>query len=173
MTLVLVRFFRYLIAVSIVISFSSQAVERKTIIGANLEALLGVPYDAFSGKAQTESGQSASCISVVAYGLRSLGYSCDYTGFRKYFDNMSQKAEAVLIGVTKFPSNGAIIFDHQHFTVTYSDRNTNNVIDGEDEIIHAPFGPVLVSTINEWLSNHSRQIFYVPIEANMPCPQSH
>lgn len=161
-----------IIAASLLPVTASGAGEGPTPIGRNLEALLGAPYDAFAGRLKTESRSGASCISVVAYGLRSLGLDCAYADFRDYFAAMSQGTSRLELGVTPFPEQGAILFDRIHFTVTYSDSNRNGVIDGEDAIIHAPFGPVVITPINEWLGESEHPVYITAVEEGMNCPIS-
>lgn len=172
MTPALAKFYRFIIAVSLLVSVNATAHDKPTTIGRNLQPLLGIPYEAFATRDIMESRSGASCISVVTYGLRSLGHNCGYWGFRQYFDSMRPQAHLLELGKTSFPEGGAILFDRTHFTVTYRDKDQNGLIGDQDEIIHAPFAPVEISSIASWLNGRKHPIYVVNIGPGLQCPKA-
>ncbi len=144
-----------------------------TRIGREIAAIRGAAYDAFANKDETESGAKASCISMVVFGLRRLGLDCGYRDFKVYYKALVKQASVLEPGKTRTSARGLVFFTRAHFAALYSDRDGNGVVDREDEIIHAYFSPVQVTTLAAWLERDpGRPVYYIDLEQAFSCPGS-
>jgi hypothetical protein len=165
------KYILYLIAISVLLSGSALAGDAQTSLGAEIAVIRSVSYGPFAKGVETETGEKASCISVVIYGLRKMGFDCPYKDFKKYFGNLVKQASILEIGKTKISSKGLILFNRTHFVAFYRDKNENGVVDLDDEIIHAYFSPVDVTTLTDWLQRDSnRPIYYIDLDQGVTCP---
>ena len=167
-----VKFILCTIALSITLAGSISHAGTKTSIGEATRSILSAAYDPFASKAETESGENASCISSVVYGLRAIGFKCSYKDFKVYQHEFGQHALLLELGKTRFNKVGLILFNSTHFVSLYEDINDNWVVDKNDTIIHAFFHPVRITTLAEWLENDPiRPIRYLDLSQGIQCPE--
>ncbi len=144
---------------------------KPTMIGENIAAIMPSTYDAFAKSYETESGEKVSCISAVIFGLRRTGFQCEYNDFKVYFNTLVKQASVLKIGKTRVGKKGLVLFNRTHFVAFYRDANENGVVDIEDEIIHAYFSPLEVSTIGDWLDRDiDRPVYYLNLDDGIICP---
>jgi hypothetical protein len=141
------------------------------MIGGNIAAIMPSTYDAFAKSRDTESGKSVSCISAVIFGLRKSGFQCEYYDFKAYFNALIKQASVLEMGKTRVSKKGLVLFNRTHFVALYRDANENGVVDIADEIIHAYFSPLEVSTIGDWLDRDiNRPVYYLNLDDGIICP---
>jgi hypothetical protein len=142
-----------------------------TDIGQAAYSIRFAKYDVFANGRDTETGLKTSCISSVVYGLRKVGFECDYKDFKAYYSHFSKQASILELGKTKISNKGLILFNRTHFAILFSDKNHNKVIDINDQIIHAYFRQLDVGSLADWLNNDPiRPIYYVDLENGVSCP---
>ena len=150
-----------------------HAESNPTLIGENIASIMPSTYDAFAKSRETESGEKVSCISAVIFGLRKTGFQCEYNDFKAYFSTLVTQASVFETGKTRVSKKGLILFNRTHFVALYRDTNENGVVDVEDEIIHAYFSPLVVTTIGEWLDRDiSRPVYYINLDDGIVCPST-
>jgi hypothetical protein len=164
----------YLIATSVIISSGfAYSQNSPTMIGENIASIMPSTYDAFAKSYETESGAKVSCISAVIYGLRKTGFQCEYNDFKAYFSTLVKQASVFEAGKTKVSKRGLVLFNRTHFVALYRDTNENGVVDIEDEIIHAYFSPLVVTTIGDWLDKDiNRPVYYINLDDGIVCPST-
>jgi len=163
-----------LIAINAIINSGFvHAESNPTMIGENIASIMPSTYDAFAKSRETESGEKVSCISAVIFGLRKTGYQCEYNDFKAYFSTLVKQAAVFEAGKTRMSKKGLILFNRTHFVALYRDKNENGVVDIEDEIIHAYFSPLNVTTIGDWLERDiSRPVYYINLDDGIVCPST-
>ncbi len=161
-----------LIAINTIINSGIvHAESNPTMIGENLASIMPSTYDAFAKGRDTESGKKVSCISAVIFGLRKTGFQCEYDDFKAYFNTLAKQASVLEIGKTRVGKKGLVLFNRTHFVAFYRDANENGVVDTEDEIIHAYFSPLSITSIGDWFDRDiKRPVYYINLDDGIICP---
>ncbi len=166
------RFIRFTTLVSMAVQGVSAA-HAGTVFpsGLAMEPLIGIPYKLFTYQSETDSLKAANCLTSTLFALRRVGYSCPTMNFNQAMSYWRPRAQTLRLGETQVTENGALLFTKEHFLLLYSDQNENGVIDAEDQVIHAYFKPVQITTIKEWLKNiRPQEIRYIPLNKKFSCP---
>ncbi|MEY4563382.1 MAG: hypothetical protein RLZZ618_2659 [Pseudomonadota bacterium] len=134
--------------------------------------LLGLPYTLYARQPETEARRSANCLTAVVFALRRSGFSCPALSPDQAWSHWRASAQPLALGRTAIPTRGLLLFTRDHFLLLHSDRNSNSVVDADDDVIHAPYRPVEITQVGHWLKEPRPfpQVWVVPIDDSFACP---